>query len=128
MSTADRALHPDNAIFKIYPPDLQRVRIAYLSTGDGVGFELFEFLEPRIAEPDGRANFAADYKRGGFFHVGVTTSDVEGLATKAVAAGAKRIGETVQVFGYEAMYLEDPWGNVVELLNCSFERLMSNRG
>ena len=27
----------------------------------------------------------------------------------------------------EALYLQDPWGNTVEVVSCSFEMLMGNR-
>lgn len=124
--TTDRAVTPDDGLFKMYPPDLQKVTMAYLSAGNGIGVELFEFQEPRIA-PEARADFARDYKRGGYFHMAVTAPDVEALCERAVAAGARKIGATIPVFEYEAIYIEDPWGNVVELISASFERMMSNR-
>lgn len=47
---------------------------------------------------------------------------------KVVAHGGKQIGETVSMMGEKALYISDPWGNVVECLSCSFETLMGNRG
>lgn len=126
LTTVDRAKMPNAAIFKIYPSDLNKVTTCCMSTTNGIGIELFQFHDPKITA-ETSANFANDYKRGGFFHIGVTAPDIEALAQKAIAAGAKKIGETVPVFDQEAMYIEDPWGNVVELVSVSFERLMSNR-
>lgn len=127
FGTVDRAQTPNAAIFKIYPDDLQKVKIGALSSGNGIGVELFEFLEPKITA-ETRASFAKDYKRGGLFHFGITVPDVDAFCEKAVKAGAKKIGETVPVYEYDAVYIEDPWGTVIELISGSFERIMSNRG
>lgn len=127
IATADRAAAPNAAIFKIYPDDLQKVKIGAFSAGNGMGVEFFEFVEPKITA-ETRADFRKDYKRGGLFHFGVTTPDVDALCEKAVKAGARKLGETVPVYDYDALYIEDPWGNVIELISGSFERIMSNRG
>ncbi|KAK3669290.1 hypothetical protein LTR78_010828 [Recurvomyces mirabilis] len=112
---------PDAAIFFIYPSSLNEVKIAYMSTGNGVGFELFEFLDPKSYT----AENTFEYHRGGFFHACVTDADPDGLADKVVAAGGKRIGQTVDPTGagVKCLYTQDPWGNVMEILDISFERL-----
>lgn len=92
-----------------------------MSTGNGVGFEIFEFLDPKPYLPEQQF----EYHRGGFFHVCVTDADPDALAEKVVAAGGTRIGETVDPtgLGVKCLYVADPWGNVVEILDISFERL-----
>ncbi|KAG8632078.1 hypothetical protein KVT40_001218 [Elsinoe batatas] len=112
---------PDAAIFAIYPSSLNEVKIAYMSTGNGVGFEMFEFVDPKSYTP--AETF--EYHRGGFFHACVTDADPEGLAEKVVAAGGKRIGSSVDLLGkgIKCLYTADPWGNVIEVLDISFERL-----
>jgi len=113
---------PDAVIFAIYPPSLKEVKIGYMATGNGVGFEVFEFVEPRSYTP--KEDF--DYTRGGaFFHICVTDADPDSLAEKVVKAGGKRIGVTVDPIGkgMKCLYVQDPWGNVVEILDISFERL-----
>lgn len=97
-----------------------------MSAGNGIGIELFEFIEPRITS-ETEADFARDYKRGGLFHFGITVPDPDALCEKAVKAGGKKIGDTVPVYEYEALYVQDPWGTVIELISASFERLMANR-
>ncbi|EOO04240.1 putative glyoxalase bleomycin resistance dioxygenase superfamily protein [Phaeoacremonium minimum UCRPA7] len=124
--TLDRATEPHAAIFKIYPTSLQRVQVAYLSSGNGVGVELFEFQEPRIRQGS-ESNFERDISRGGLFHMAITTPDVVAMCDHVVTSGGKMIGQAVTVFGQDAVYAQDPWGNVVELLSCSFDQLMSNR-
>ena len=59
---------------------------------------------------------------------GVTAPDPDAVAEAACKDGAKRLGETITMYdGDKALYLRDPWGNVVEVLSCSFEQLMGNR-
>lgn len=122
----DRAVDPDAAIFKIYPSKLQRVRVAYLSSGNGVGVELFEFQDPGIRQGS-ESSFERDISRGGLFHMAITTPDVPAMRDRIVENGGKMIGQAVTVFDQDAIYTQDPWGNVVELLDCSFDQLMSNR-
>jgi catechol 2,3-dioxygenase-like lactoylglutathione lyase family enzyme len=120
----DRAETPAGPIFKIYGDELMKVKTVFLTGGNGVGVELFEFIDPPISEPAG-----FNYTRGGYFHMGITDPDPVALLAKAVSLGAKQIGETVSMYeGEQALYLKDPWGNVIEVLSCSFEQLMGNRG
>jgi len=124
----ERRLTPNAPIFHIYPESLQSVKIAFLTSGNGVGIELFEFIEPKMEEP---ASF--NITRGGVFHICLTVPDPEALCEKAVAAGATKLGQTVTPWEHLgeddcALYLQDPWGTVIEFLSCSFEQLMANRG
>lgn len=116
-----RSTQPNSAIFSIYPSNLQEVKIAYMSTGNGVGFELFEFIDPKSYVP--KEEF--EYHRGGFFHICVTDSDPEALASKIADNGGRRIGTTVDPVkrDVKCLYAADPWNNVVEILDISFERL-----
>lgn len=68
----DRAESPEGAIFKIYPNSLNKVKMAWLSAGNGVGFEIFEFQDPSYKPA---RDFNAEYNRGGFFHIAVTVRD-----------------------------------------------------
>ena len=58
-TVSDRKDDPESAVFKIYGETLRRVKVAYLSTGNGVGFEIFEFVDSPYKKSD---NF--DYTRG----------------------------------------------------------------
>lgn len=121
----------DAPIFKIYGTKLRKVKMAWLSTGNGVGFEIFEFIDPPTKSADEiNANWSLEeqYQRGGYFHIGVTAPDPEAVAERACQDGAARVGETITMYdGEKALYIRDPWGNVVEVLSCSFEQLMGNR-
>lgn len=116
-----RTEHPDAAIFGIYPASLNEVKLAYVVTGNSVGFEIFEFIDPQPRQAK-----VFEYERMGFFHICVTDENPDALADKAESAGARRIGRTADPSGkgdVQCLYLSDPWGNVVEILNVSFEWL-----
>jgi catechol 2,3-dioxygenase-like lactoylglutathione lyase family enzyme len=121
-----RADNPDAPIFRIYDDDeLNEVVIAFLSTSDGVGLELFQFIDPPMSE---QASF--NYRRGGVFHFAITHPNPEELVQRVVVEGGKRIGETVTLSpsttnmnAKVALYFQDPWGNTVEAMNSSFEEM-----
>jgi len=130
--TTDRSIDgSDSPIFKIYGNKLNKVKVAWLSTGNSVGFEIFEFIDPPTKSSDSIKKdwtLEEQFKRGGYFHIGVTAPDPDSLADKACADGGVRIGESITMHdGEKALYLRDPWGNVVEVLSCSFEQLLGNR-
>ncbi|KAF7562351.1 hypothetical protein G7046_g1796 [Stylonectria norvegica] len=112
-----RSETPDHVIFQVYGASLHEVRVAFLSTGNGIGLEIFEFIEPRAEATD---SFA--YHKGGFFHICVTDPDPDAMSARVVKAGGKQIGTTVDANGKGVMcvYVSDPWGNVVEILSVSF--------
>ncbi|KAJ9197337.1 hypothetical protein DTO164E3_5770 [Paecilomyces variotii] len=121
ISHIKRSETPDAAIFGIYPSTMNEVKLAYMATGNGVGFEIFEFVDPKPQHVD-----VFQYERKGFFHICVTDPNPDELADKVEAAGGKRIGKTVDPSGNgdtKCLYLSDPWGNVVEVLSVSFEWL-----
>lgn len=129
----DRAHSPSQPIFRIYPSTLHKVKVAWLSSGNGVGFEVFEFIDPphKPSSPRPPSSDSFDFARAGFFHIAVTAPDPEEVVTRAVQEGGRQVGEMVGVGkgGIEkAGYVCDPWGNVVEVLSCSFEGLLANSG
>ncbi|WP_430810047.1 MULTISPECIES: lactoylglutathione lyase family protein [unclassified Carboxylicivirga] len=94
-------------------------KIAHISTGDRIGFELFEFetskdLKPRF-EPF----------RTGLFHFSVQDPDVEGLVKKIVDAGGKQRMPIREYYPgdkpYRMCYVEDPFGTVFEIYSHSYE-------
>lgn len=125
IGTQDRA-NPTGRIFLIYPSSLKRVRVANLGwPGTGTGIELFEFQDPKM-EPGTEASFERDYTRGGPFHVALRTGDLDGALKRMVNGGGKQIGAMVPLGpNHEACYVEDPWGNVIELLSANFEQIVS---
>ncbi|MCS3848880.1 lactoylglutathione lyase family protein [Xanthomonas campestris] len=95
------------------------LRIAHLSTGDRVGVELFQFCN--AVRPDN----TFEYWKTGVFHFCVQDPDVEGLAARIVAAGGKqRMPVRFYYPGekpYRMVYMEDPFGNILEIYSHSYE-------
>lgn len=120
----DRAENANQPIFRIYPQSLQKVKVAWLACGNGVGFEVFEFIDPPH-----RPKPEFEYERSGFFHIAVTAPDPEAVVKRAEEVGGKQVGETVAMGpSNKALYVMDPWGNVIEVLTTSFEGLLANTG
>ncbi|KAL2828067.1 Glyoxalase/Bleomycin resistance protein/Dihydroxybiphenyl dioxygenase [Aspergillus pseudoustus] len=125
-----RSESPAAPIFAIYGESLHEVKLAYMATGNGVGFEVFQFVDPPPFEEkperatSGAFKFQSEYRGTGFFHICVTDADPRALAERVVAGGGQRQGEMVRVAAGTAscQYVRDPWGNVVELLDASFDR------
>lgn len=94
-------------------------RIAHLSTGDKIGFELFEFAESKNLKP------VFEPFRSGLFHFSVQDPDVEGLVKKIVDAGGKQRMPVREYYPndkpYRMCYVEDPFGTVFEIYSHSYE-------
>ena len=116
-----RSEKPNDAIFQIFPENLQEVKLARMATGNGVGFELFQFIDPGF---QAAGTFERQYQTGGFFHICVTDSDPEALAKRFKENGGRQVGKTVDPSGkgeIVCMYLADPWGNITEVVDVGFE-------
>lgn len=109
----------------IFGPRFRRAYQAHLLTANGVGLELFQFVEPAVEMPDE----TMPYWRCGVFHLCVTDPDVEGMATRIVANGGR---QRVPVFAFvpgrpfKLVYCEDPWGNVLEIMSHSYAEVFAN--
>ena len=52
------------------------MRIVWSSSGNQVGFEIFEYIDPKA---EGRINDNYEYWKSGFFHICITDSNIEEL-------------------------------------------------
>ncbi|RFU29323.1 hypothetical protein B7463_g7007, partial [Scytalidium lignicola] len=122
----NRSEDPNGIIFRIYGEELQEVKVAYLGTGNSVGFEIFEFINPRYNGSASTTTFKGEnWISGGFFHIAITAPEPEVLVKEVVNTGGKQIGESVELPNLEkALYVQDPWGNVIEIVSSSFETLL----
>ena len=101
-------------------PKFVRCRVAYLTAGNGVGFEMFEFAEPRTER------FADDWEfwRPGIWHLCVTAPDVAALAANIAASGGRHRSDVLEApagSGLHLTYCQDPWGNPIELMSASYD-------
>ncbi|WP_214694735.1 lactoylglutathione lyase family protein [Exiguobacterium sp. s160] len=103
----------------VFGPGWGKFRIAHMSTGDGIGIELFEFPNKETPED----NF--EFWKTGIFHYCVQDPDIEGLVEKIVAHGGKQRMPIREYYPgekpYRMVYCEDPFGNLVEIYSHSYE-------
>ena len=119
--------HFGNLSSNICGPRYGGMKIAHMVTGDGVGFELFEFLEPK---PERRED-TMEYWKNGFFHIAITNPDVEGKVEEIVQSGGLKRSEIWELFPGEDVkvcYCEDPFGNVIEIMSHRYEQVLANQG
>lgn len=100
-------------------------RIAHLSTGDGIGIELFEFPKT-VAEAR-----PFEYWRQGLFHFCLQDEDLEGRLAKVIEHGGRQRMKQVRHYypgekPYRMIYIEDPFGNIFELYSHSYELTYSS--
>ena len=87
------------------------LRLAMLGLGDAM-LELFEFVGDVVPE------WAQRSTGGRLPHLAVQVDDTDAALTRVEAAGGKRLWPAVDRFGRaRVVYVEDPDGNVVELLD-----------
>jgi catechol 2,3-dioxygenase-like lactoylglutathione lyase family enzyme len=102
-------------------PRFRSLKIAHLSTGGGVGVELFQSIDPphRDRESD------IEFDRSGPFHLCVTDPDIDGLIAKIVETGGKQLSKVWDdrppgnVF--KMAYCSDPFGTILEIHTHSYE-------
>lgn len=99
-------------------------RIAHLSTGDKIGIELFEF--PTKPKSEGRFQPF----NTGIFHFCVQDPEIERLAREIVNAGGKQRMAIREYYPgdkpYKMVYMEDPFGNIIEIYSHSYELTYSS--
>jgi catechol 2,3-dioxygenase-like lactoylglutathione lyase family enzyme len=87
-----RVLDPSGASTEtrqIYGNRFTKAYQAHLLADNGVGLELFQFVDPpvELSEPEMR------YTRPGFFHICVTVADVAEAIERIVAAGGSKLSD-----------------------------------
>lgn len=104
----------------IFGPEWRKARLAHMLTPNGMGIELFEFAEPHRRKRED--NF--DYWLTGVTHLCFTTNDIpETLALVALHGGKARSRLHEVAPDCSFIYVEDPSGNVVELVSMTYEQL-----
>jgi catechol 2,3-dioxygenase-like lactoylglutathione lyase family enzyme len=109
------------ALKDIHGPNFKKMRVVWLSSGNQIGFEIFEYIDPR-AERRIDDNF--EYWRSGFFHICITDPNIEELCKKISESGGKqrtKIWEIVPDKSYKIVFCEDPFGNIIEIYTHSYE-------
>lgn len=108
-------------------PRLQKMRQAHMTTPNGVGIEFFQLIDP----PHERRETKIEFWKNGFFHICVTSSNVEGLVRRIADTGGEQLSEiwNERPDGprYQMCYCLDPFGNVIEVYSHSYELMQGHR-
>ena len=113
----------DSAIGKmcidVFGKDFGTFKIAHLSSGDKIGFEIFEFPQT----PSEKAIFRP--YQPGVFHFCIQDPNVEELVEKILDYGGKQRMPIRYYYPgkkpYRMVYMEDPFGNILEIYSHSYE-------
>ena len=117
--------HLGELVGQVFGPMMQKFLICHMASANGVGIELFQFLEPHSVRSDD--NF--EYWKTGYFHIAITDSRITELAEKIAANGGKKrteVMELAQGSGKRICFCEDPFGNVIEIYSHSYEQFWAN--
>ena len=109
----------------IHGPNFRKMRMVWLSSGNQVGFEMFEYIDPKAERRID--NF--EYWKSGFFHICVTDPNIEKLCKRISDSGGRqrsRIWDVDPDKGYKIAFCEDPFGNVIEIYTHSYEQLVTS--
>lgn len=88
----------------------QKVKFAVLRTGWGTIIELFEL-------PHLKKDAKADPDRPTMTHIALDVGNIERAKRRLIEAGIDPVSEPVKVEGTEVMFMRDPDGHLVELID-----------
>jgi catechol 2,3-dioxygenase-like lactoylglutathione lyase family enzyme len=119
--------HLAKLVKAIFGPKLGKFKICHMSSANGVGIELFQFIEPASQLRPEENNF--EYWKTGYFHICITEPNIQELADKIASTGGKRRTDVMEVAlgsGKKFCFCEDPFGNVIEIYSHSYEQFWAN--
>lgn len=96
-----------------------------LSSNNNIGFEIFQFINPKSVEDSKQS----EYRRSGMIHISITEPNVEDLVKKVTETGGKKvnkISELNQEKHHRLVFCEDPFGNIIETYSHSYEQIHAN--
>ena len=111
----------------IFGPNFGRLLICHMSSANGVGLELFQFIKPKAERRDRDTNF--EYWKTGFFHIAITEPRIEELANRIALSGGRKRTEVMELgsnSNKKICFCEDPDGNIIEIYSRSYEQFWSN--
>ena len=101
----------------------RHMRMAHLSSANGVGIELFQLLDP----PHERRTTSLEFWKNGFFHICLTDPDVETAVARIVENGGRQLSSIWAVDPkskeHKICYCEDIFGNIIKIYSHSYEQI-----
>jgi catechol 2,3-dioxygenase-like lactoylglutathione lyase family enzyme len=108
-------------------PRFGHMRMAHMTTANGVGIELFQLLDP----PHEKRPVSLEFWKNGYFHICLTDPDVAGAVARIVKNGGKQLSEVWQVEpdfeNYKICYCEDIFGNILEIYSHSYDQIYGGK-
>jgi len=102
----------------IYGTGWTSFRFAHLASADGIGFEIFEFKDNRDARSTN------DPFRTGISHFCMQDPNIEALMSRIIQYGGKQKSDLIDlapgVNPYRMVYMEDPYGNLIEIYTHAY--------
>jgi predicted enzyme related to lactoylglutathione lyase len=101
---------------------------AHLLTGNSVGIELFQFIEPPTRGPR-PSDEPVPWRDRGLWHLCITHPDVEGMVSRVVDYGGTVLTAPHQFVPgrpWTLAYVTDPWGTVLEVMSHSYAEAFAN--
>lgn len=114
--------HLATLVRAIFGPKFGKLKVCHMSSANGVGIELFQFIEPASELRPSENNF--EYWKTGYFHICLTEPNIEEFADKIASTGGKKRTDVLEVApgsGKKFCFCEDPFGNVIEIYSHSYE-------
>ena len=114
-----------NALLDIFGPQFKKLRIVWLSSGNNIGFEIFEFIGPKQETEIPQT----PYWRGGMIHYSITDPNIEELVMKISETGGKQLTKIWEINPqkhHKLAFCADPYGNTIEIYSHSFEQFHAN--
>ena len=110
---------------QVFGPDFTLMLQAHLLTGNGVGLELFEPIDPVPEPPKSKIS----YRQPGPWHFAIQHPDVDGMVERIVSNGGHRHSGT-HAFApgrpWRLAYARDPWWTTIEIVSHSYAEMFSN--
>jgi catechol 2,3-dioxygenase-like lactoylglutathione lyase family enzyme len=123
----DRSSTMNDLIFKdIFKGLLKEVNAAWLVSGNGIGLEIFEFINPRSEQP---ADIFENWKKH-FSHICITDPNIEELCEKIKLNGGIKHSEYWYPFkdkNHRLVYCKDPFGNFIEIFTHDYEKFILDK-
>ena len=95
----------------LFGSDIKKLRIAQMTMRNQVGLELFEFVLPRSEDTDND-----DFRKSGFLHICVISTDIDELVKKLEENGGKvKVEYSYPNSRQKVVFCEDPDGNIIEI-------------
>lgn len=124
-SKGEEDTHLSNLVSTVFGQRLGKFLICHLSSANGVGIELFQFIEPKAEQRTD--NF--EYWKTGFFHIAITEPEIDQLADRIESSGGRKRTEVMELnpgSGKRICFCEDPFGNIIEIYSHSYEQFWAN--